>query len=296
MQQAIDNIMKTSSITTIIIAHRLSTVKDSDKIAVLNKGKIQEIGNHDELMKLNGAYKRLINAQNVSGTVQNGSSSQDREDKQTEEKRELGKSEDKDDGEKTEEDENMPNNAVFSRAFKYNKSEGLYIFIGLVGAAMAGSAWPVSAIVLSKMTTRLNEAAQASDIRFFALMFFAIGCVALVGNILQMGCLGISGNKLTRKIRQEAFRKILSQDMKFFDKFGNDVGSLTSRLASECTLVRGLTGDTLGTLFVAVSTLGCGITIALVACWRIALVILALVPGIALAGVSNLFTLISNNF
>lgn len=65
------------------------------------------------------------------------------------------------------------------------------------------------------------------------------------------------------------------------------MGSLTSRLSSEATLVRGLTGDTLGTLAVAISTLGCGLLIAFIYCWRIAAVILALVPGVALAGVSR---------
>ncbi len=286
VQKAIDGIMKTSSITTIIIAHRLSTVKESDKIAVINKGKIQEIGSHNELMSKNGAYKRLINAQNVSGKVQDEEKKQEKETSQIGKQYEKEGEEKDDEKEQEEEDLEISNNSIMARAFKYNRSEILYIIIGLFGAAMAGSAWPVSAIVLSKMTVRLGDSTQRSEIIFFALMFVAIGCVALIGNILQMGFLGISGNKLTRKIRQEAFRKILSQDMKFFDVSGNDVGSLTSRLSSESTLVRGLTGDTLGTLFVAVSTLGCGITIALVACWRIALVILALVPGIALAGVS----------
>jgi len=49
--------------TTIVIAHRLSTVKKSDKIIVLNDGKIIEEGNHEELIKLGGYYKKLIDDQ-----------------------------------------------------------------------------------------------------------------------------------------------------------------------------------------------------------------------------------------
>ena len=45
--------------TLIIIAHRLSTVRDADKIVVLDKGSISQIGNHDELLQAGGLYQRL---------------------------------------------------------------------------------------------------------------------------------------------------------------------------------------------------------------------------------------------
>ncbi len=49
--------------TTIIIAHRLSTIKDCDKIVCFDQGRIVEAGTHDELLKLNGYYKKLYEAQ-----------------------------------------------------------------------------------------------------------------------------------------------------------------------------------------------------------------------------------------
>lgn len=49
--------------TTIVVAHRLSTVKNADEIAVVTKDGIIEQGNHDELMKLNGTYATLYNEQ-----------------------------------------------------------------------------------------------------------------------------------------------------------------------------------------------------------------------------------------
>ena len=49
--------------TSIVIAHRLSTVQNADKIIVLDQGKIQEIGSHQELLQLNGFYKRLFDLQ-----------------------------------------------------------------------------------------------------------------------------------------------------------------------------------------------------------------------------------------
>ena len=66
VQDAINNIINKKNITRIIIAHRLSTVKNADIIYVMNHGKIVEFGNHDELIKKNGEYKRLIQRQLVA--------------------------------------------------------------------------------------------------------------------------------------------------------------------------------------------------------------------------------------
>lgn len=62
VQKALDNLMKNR--TVFVIAHRLSTVVNADKIAVLNQGEIVESGTHEELLKLqDGAYRALYNAQ-----------------------------------------------------------------------------------------------------------------------------------------------------------------------------------------------------------------------------------------
>lgn len=66
VQKAIANLMKNR--TVFVIAHRLSTVQNAEKIIVVNDGQIVESGNHDTLMKLeNGAYKALYNAQFKNG-------------------------------------------------------------------------------------------------------------------------------------------------------------------------------------------------------------------------------------
>lgn len=62
VQKAIDNLMQDR--TVFVIAHRLSTVQNADKIVVVNDGQIVEEGTHDELLAIdNGAYKALYNAQ-----------------------------------------------------------------------------------------------------------------------------------------------------------------------------------------------------------------------------------------
>ena len=61
VQEAIEKLMRNR--TVIVIAHRLSTVHNADKIIVLDRGKIIDEGSHDELINRDGIYKQLHNMQ-----------------------------------------------------------------------------------------------------------------------------------------------------------------------------------------------------------------------------------------
>ena len=63
VQDAINNLMKDR--TSIIIAHRLSTVRHADEIIVLQEGRIAERGKHEDLMLRNGIYSKLVNMQEM---------------------------------------------------------------------------------------------------------------------------------------------------------------------------------------------------------------------------------------
>lgn len=61
VQEALERLMKNR--TTLVIAHRLSTIVNADMICVMNQGKIVERGSHEQLLALNGFYKRLVDMQ-----------------------------------------------------------------------------------------------------------------------------------------------------------------------------------------------------------------------------------------
>jgi ATP-binding cassette subfamily B protein/subfamily B ATP-binding cassette protein MsbA len=61
VQEALENLMRNR--TTIVIAHRLSTIRNADEICVMHEGKIVERGKHDELLAVDGYYKRLCDMQ-----------------------------------------------------------------------------------------------------------------------------------------------------------------------------------------------------------------------------------------
>lgn len=61
VQEALENLMRNR--TTIVIAHRLSTIRNADEICVMHNGEIVERGKHEELISLNGYYKRLCDMQ-----------------------------------------------------------------------------------------------------------------------------------------------------------------------------------------------------------------------------------------
>ena len=71
VRHALDELMATR--TTMVIAHRLSTVRDADQIVVMDDGCVVENGNHDELVAKGGLYAQLVARQLAGGAIAEGS-------------------------------------------------------------------------------------------------------------------------------------------------------------------------------------------------------------------------------
>ena len=71
MQKALDELISSGQQTVVVVAHRLSTIRDADEIIVMQKGEVVERGKHDQLLELNGVYKDLISGQLVNEDLDN---------------------------------------------------------------------------------------------------------------------------------------------------------------------------------------------------------------------------------
>jgi ABC-type multidrug transport system fused ATPase/permease subunit len=96
---------------------------------------------------------------------------------------------------------------------------------------------------------------------------------------------GLSGENLTKRIRSGAFKSMLSQEIGWYDRPENNVGTLTTRLAVEAAAVQGAVGIRIGGVLMNLGNLGVGLVLAFVFGWAITLVIIAFIPFLVVGGI-----------
>jgi ATP-binding cassette subfamily B (MDR/TAP) protein 1 len=112
-------------------------------------------------------------------------------------------------------------------------------------------------------------------------MYLAIGCGALIIWLGQGMGFAYATEKQTHRVRREAFRHILRQDVGFFDLEQSSAGHLTSLLSSGPTGLNGLSGSVIGALLSFLATILGGIILSLIIGWKFALICTATIPFVA---------------
>uniref|UniRef100_A0A3B3S4D3 ABC-type xenobiotic transporter n=1 Tax=Paramormyrops kingsleyae TaxID=1676925 RepID=A0A3B3S4D3_9TELE len=260
--------------TTIIIAHRLSTIKTADIIAGFSDGVVTEQGTHSQLMALKGVYYSLV-MQQVATKIQ--SSEDDSFDEDVEEESieegpvyaEILNNDVEEHG--TSQNVSLRHTGSFRRRSSKKKKKKKFL---KKPADKENKVYLMSV----KVPSLFKKVPEVPFKRILALNkpewpYLVIGVLAsLVGGAVYP-CLAIVFAKIIG-----VFAETDPEEIGWFDDSRNAVGVLTTKLATDASLVKGAAGSRLG---LATNTI-CGLTIAIVVAfifsWQLTLLILACVP------------------
>ncbi|KAK8036285.1 spermidine/putrescine import ATP-binding protein potA [Apiospora rasikravindrae] len=299
VQAALDRVSRNR--TTIMIAHRLSTVKKADHIVVLNKGKVVQWGNHESP---HGPARWTLGmghrgAGNGGEEVEEGASASGMADEMSDtafteaDKRTMDLM--------TLDPETAPASSAGATSSKIHKSQGALRSLGgmlleqkalwpwysilLVGALIAGASTPVQAYLFATLISSFafwgETLVQITN--FWCLMFVIVAAAVGVGYF----ALGFASTRIafliTSAYRREYFANIISKPVSFFDGEGHSAGALTALLATDPAQLQQLLGTNMA--FVTISLLsvtGC-LAIAFYFGWKLTAVALSCAMPLALA-------------
>ncbi|KAK9877180.1 hypothetical protein WA026_016928 [Henosepilachna vigintioctopunctata] len=287
VQAAIDSV--SGECTTIIIAHRLSTVRNADRIIVFSEGNIVEQGTYQELMDYQKVFFNLVKAQTGdNGTIINNidtdvPAKHHLEDVDLKESFESVESINKPD--KLDVNCHISRQSVFE-VLTLNKPESPWIVLGSICSGIIGASIPLSTMMMANIIgdfyiQNSNDLVTRTNPQCIVLII--LGLVAGLAYVLQYYSFGIAGENLTLRVRSKMFSSIINQDISWFDRKENAVGSICAKLSSDGAAIQSACGASIGIMMNSLTTLLVSNSISLYLQWELALVMATLIPIIVFA-------------
>lgn len=309
VQEALEKIMVGR--TTIVVAHRLTTIRNADLIAVIQRGVVVETGTHNNLLSnLDGAYSQLIRLQQIhkqqDDEMFNGLNLEDEtkaisrslsKSSRGSHNLSLRKSQSASHGghdqfgksnRSGESDVEMGEKKRWKRAesslFRlatYSKPEFHLFIVGGFAALANGTTFPVFGLLLSNIIYTYfqpDKKKLRDDANFWSLMYLVLAIGIFIICPIQFYSFSVIGQRLIRRLRRLTFDKVLRNEVAWFDEEDNSSGSIGSRLSTDAAAVKSMVADTLSLMVQNIGTIICGLSVAFSANWQLSLLVLALVP------------------
>nr|BAM11099.1 ABC protein [Coptis japonica] len=310
VQEALNRIM--SKRTTIVVAHQLSTVRNSDVIAVIHQGKIVEQGSHSELVNIHGTYSQLISLQEVNQDSEKETTNDQDDPEGSINSHQKSKHGLPDGGPlshplltgsvhlpavqenyKTEsieltttEASQQPYKVPLHRLAYLNKPEFPLLILGTFASVINGSILPLVGVLFSDLIYTFYEPRNRllSDSHRLLWMFIALGFIGFIAATGRLYFFGVAGSRLIRRIRSMSFEKVVHMEIGWFDNSQNSSSTIGTRLSMDVASIRGLLGDTLSLVVQNVSSVIIALVIAIEANWQLALLVFTLLPLLGASG------------
>ncbi|PVH65139.1 hypothetical protein PAHAL_2G432900 [Panicum hallii] len=281
--------------TTIVVAHRLSTIRNADMIVVMQSGEVKELGSHYELnAQENGIYSSLVRLQQTTdvemteqvGKIGNTNILQQSSNQimskgfsvasRSSSTRSMGDA--KDDG--NSENSKLPVPS-FRRLLMLNAPELKQASIGIFSAIVSGGIQPMFAYAMGSVTSiffSTDHQEIKKETRTYTLVSAGLAVLTFLISIGQYYNFAAMGEYLTKRIREQMLAKFLTFEIGWFDRDENSSGSICSQLTHDANIVRSLVGDRMSLVTQTVSAVLTAYIMGLVIAWRLALVMIAVQP------------------
>lgn len=279
VQAALDSISGTC--TTIIVAHRLSTIRNAHRIVVVSEGTVSEVGTHAELMDKKGAYYNLVQSQGITDMKEY------KGDKKLSRAFSAGDKSVTGEAEEEEKEETILNvqqpdvRGTLWKIMKINASDWHYILLGCLSSLLTGASLPIYGVVFGGIMgvfANDDDESLRGESNFYCLYFLILGIVTGGAMFIQMLTFSIAGERLTLKIRYRTFEAMLKQEIGWYDRKENGVGALCAQLAGDAVAVQGAAGVQIGTTLNFISTFVLTCTFSFYYEWSTTLVLMSLCP------------------